>query len=166
MIGDMKKNLIGNIIAGIVVSAVVLGGGYAATSVVVGGLNARTTVSAVHADVAPAGSGTTPQSQTEMSASDVAGGQLITTTVRHLKAVAHAKAVAAAKAKKAALAKKAAEQARTTLDAPADPTPPATTDPQPVWVPDPNDSNGGEWDISMCQHGASTGSDGKPHCDA
>jgi len=54
--------------------------------------------------------------------------------------------------------------------APAEPAPEPYVEPQAdpaPWVPssDPENANGGDWDLSSCPNGASTGADGQPHCD-
>lgn len=54
------------------------------------------------------------------------------------------------------------------VEAPAPVYEPEPVEEPPVeWVPagDPENANGGEWDISQCPNGASTGPDGAPVCD-
>lgn len=88
---------------------------------------------------APEGQATTADEQATLAQSDAAGA----------KAVTDEQAAEALAAQQAAAAAALAAQAKTVHHS-------TTVDTsKPYWVADPNDANGGEWNITMCMNGAS-----------
>lgn len=138
-----------------IAGVLVIGGGFAATA------NAAEGAPEPVRTVQPYQNGLAGEDEAEAAAAVATQAAEVARVAAEAQAMAEAQAVADAEAQ-------AAAEAQAVVDAtvPVEVIPEPESDPTP-WVPsaDPENANGGDWDLSSCPNGASTGADGMPHCD-